>query len=113
MVLSEDMMRIHVQEIAVTKGINSAKALSVQSGIPYASAHRIWNGSVTMLALDTIEKLCRLFNVQPGMILSWVDTDAPQGPSSQGDEQPARRTSLGPSKSRRETKQARAAVVGG
>jgi DNA-binding Xre family transcriptional regulator len=105
------MMRIHVKEIAVTKGINSAKALSVQSGIPYASAHRIWNGSVTMLALETIEKLCRLFQVQPGMILGWVDTDAPPiDQSGPADKTAARRTVASP-KPKGQAKHARAAAI--
>jgi DNA-binding Xre family transcriptional regulator len=72
----EGMMKLHIREIAEARGIKSAKALSERAGIPYASVHRIWNESVTMLALDTIGKLCKALNVQPGMLMSWIDTDA-------------------------------------
>ena len=77
-------MKLHVKEVAEAKGIKSAKALSIAAGIPYASVHRIWNGSVTMLALDTIERLCKALNVQPGMLLSWIDTENLPGADSTG-----------------------------
>jgi DNA-binding Xre family transcriptional regulator len=79
------MMKLTVKEVAEAKGIHTAKALSVKAGIPYASVHRIWNGTVTMLALDTIERLCRALGVQPGMLMMFIDTDAiQQGDPSQG-----------------------------
>lgn len=93
MIVCEDMMKLHIREIAEARGITSAKALSDRAGIPYASIHRIWNESVTMLALDTIGRLCKALNVQPGMLMSWIDTEPLDSGSSAKDKGTTHRSS--------------------
>ena len=115
MIVSGAMMRLHVKEVAEAKGITSAKMLSERSNIPYASVHRIWNGSVTMLALDTIERLCRALNVQPGMLMSWIETEDDTGPPTRGHsaqtDRPA--TASKPRRTPRSKISSRAAIVTG
>lgn len=62
------MTKLIVREVAEREGITNALELATKAGVPYASAHRLWNGTARMIGLDTIERLCRALSVRPGQL---------------------------------------------
>ncbi|MFP5260895.1 MAG: helix-turn-helix domain-containing protein [Blastocatellia bacterium] len=112
------MMKWTVKEVAQRAGIKNARELADRAGIHLNSAYGVWNNTARMLALDTLDKLCTLLKVKPGQLF---DHEAEPGLLPQASEPtPARNESVKPrrssgasAKSKRESKQARAAVVSG
>jgi len=62
-------MRLTVREVAQAKGWRNAKELGDAAGIPNVSMYRIWNGTATRIDLSTLEKLCEILEVQPGLLI--------------------------------------------
>jgi DNA-binding Xre family transcriptional regulator len=106
------MMRLTVKDTAEARGFKNAKQLADAAGIRYKSMYPIWNGTARMIGLDTLERLCNTLRVQAGLLFEIVLSDealpeaAPEVKETQGVSK--RRSSA---KSRRESKQARAAVA--
>jgi DNA-binding Xre family transcriptional regulator len=107
------MMKWTVKEVAQAKGFNNANELGERAGIPLTSMYRLWNGSAKMVGTDTLERLCKTLQVPVGMLLQFIDTDSLNQGDSTRSEATGRRSSSGSAKSKRESKQARAAVVTG
>jgi DNA-binding Xre family transcriptional regulator len=109
------MMKWTVKEVAQRAGVKNARELADRAGIHLNSAYGVWNNTARMLALDTLDKLCTLLNVKPGQLF---DHEAepellPQAsePTSSRNESAKPRRSSGSAKSKRVSKQARAAVA--
>jgi DNA-binding Xre family transcriptional regulator len=62
------MIRLKVREVAEKKGYSTAyqlqKLLDVQSTVAY----RLWNGNTTMIALKTVELLCKKLKCTPSQL---------------------------------------------
>ena len=71
-------MKWTVKEVAQAKGYDNATQLGEAAGIPLTSMYRIWNGTAKMVGTDTLERLCKVLQVQPGMLIMFIDTDAIQ-----------------------------------
>ena len=67
------MIELSVREVAEQKGISNPLSLSKESGIAYANCHKIWNNQQKMISLDTLDRLCKALNCEPGDILLRVD----------------------------------------
>ena len=67
------MLRLRVAEVMHARGL-TAFALSKGSGLAYATAYRISRTSAGFGRLDvnTLNRLCEYFNVQPGELIEWV-----------------------------------------
>ena len=67
------MVRLKVHKLMAEREI-SAYALSRGAGLPYPTAYRLSRsgGRFGRLHADTLERLCRFFEVQPGQLLEWV-----------------------------------------
>lgn len=50
----------------------SISDLSRGADISYAAAHALYHGTTKTIAMDTLDKLCRYFRVQPGDLLVYV-----------------------------------------
>jgi DNA-binding Xre family transcriptional regulator len=68
------MIELRVKEVAEKRGIDNPFSLSRESGIAYANCHKIWNGQQTMIALDTLDRLCSALDCEPGDILVRAST---------------------------------------
>ena len=67
------MLRLRVAELMRVRGL-SALALSKGSGLAYATAYRVSRSSAAFGRLDvnTLNRLCEYFRVQPGELIEWV-----------------------------------------
>lgn len=73
------MIRFRVRELAEARGWNIA-ALAEQTGFAYSSALDLWHDRVQRIDKKTIEKLCMVFEVQPGDLVVWEPStlDSPE-----------------------------------
>ena len=67
------MVRLRIHQLMKTRKI-TAYALGKGANMSYPSAYRLSRegGKFERLHAETLESLCRFFNVQPGTILEWV-----------------------------------------
>ena len=60
---------LKVREVAEQKGVENPFALAKLTGLGYAVCHRMWNGETTLIALETISKLCEALECTPNDLL--------------------------------------------
>lgn len=68
------MIRLNLSKFM---GINKMTIQEVheKTGLSRNAVSDLYHESVKLIRLDTIERLCELFNVQPGELLEWVKKD--------------------------------------
>ena len=73
------MVRLTVHELLARRGI-TAYALSRGAGLSYPSAYRLSRpaGTFGRLHADTLDRLCKFFQVQPGELLRWTPGSPPR-----------------------------------
>jgi DNA-binding Xre family transcriptional regulator len=71
------MVRLQIHELLTTRRL-SAYALSQGTDLPYPTAYRLSRpgGKFGRLHVDTLDRLCEFFRVQPGRLLEWVPSKA-------------------------------------
>lgn len=67
------MVRLRVHKLMAERKI-TAYALSRGADLPYPTAYRLSRsgGKFGRLHADTLDRLCRFFDVQPGRLLEWT-----------------------------------------
>jgi DNA-binding Xre family transcriptional regulator len=67
------MVRLKVHELMTARGISAYK-LSRGTDLTYPSAYRLSRagGRFGRLHAETLDQLCRFFQVQPGRLLQWM-----------------------------------------
>ena len=67
------MVRLRIDKLMAQRGI-TAYALSQGAKLSYPSAYRLSRpgGRFGRLHADTLDRLCRFFEVQPGVLMEWV-----------------------------------------
>ncbi len=67
------MVRLTLYDLMRRRGI-TAYALSRGTGLSYPSAYRMSRpaGSFGRVHAETLDRLCRFFQVQPGALLRWT-----------------------------------------
>jgi DNA-binding Xre family transcriptional regulator len=67
------MVRLRIHQIMKTRRI-SAYALSKGANLSYPTAYRLSRsgGGFGRLHAETLDSLCRFFQLQPGALLQWV-----------------------------------------
>jgi DNA-binding Xre family transcriptional regulator len=67
------MVRLRIDKLMARRGI-TAYALSQGAKLSYPSAYRLSRpgGRFGRLHADTLDRLCRFFQVQPGALMEWV-----------------------------------------
>lgn len=89
-VVSGDMMKLFVKEVAQAKGFKNAKALadgmSAHFGVSmsYSTIYPLWNDDAKLWARETFDKLCAFLNVPAGMLIQHIPGEL------QLDQQPAK-----------------------
>ena len=64
-VLLKLMLKTRIQEIAAERGITTAYQLQKATNLPPSMASRLFKDEVEMIALRTIENLCKTLECQP------------------------------------------------
>lgn len=103
-------MEWRVKEIAERVGIENAAQLAARTGLGLTSAYQLWNGTAEMVAVRTLNTLCNVLQVGPAQLFDYTPDVGPKASEPQSSEATGRR-SYGSSKSKRESKQAKAAVA--
>lgn len=63
------MVAWKVREIAVARGVTTAKELAQRAGINKNTASGLWRGNSSRADLTTIAKICAVLQCQPGDIM--------------------------------------------
>lgn len=71
------MIRLSVKEVAEARGFPNAKQLADAAGILPTSMYSIWQGRATRIDLATLDKLCALLRVHPGLLFEYMLDKAP------------------------------------
>jgi DNA-binding Xre family transcriptional regulator len=71
------MLRFAVREVAEKAGIRNALDLSQRAGLPYESCRRLWQGTSSMVALTTLERLCQVLEVRPAQLFDYEPEPLP------------------------------------
>lgn len=77
-------MILNVKDVAEARGIKNAAQLAQACDIHLKTAYQLWRGEARMIALDTLENLCKALRVQAGMLFETipdVEQDAPPKPA--------------------------------
>ena len=61
-------VRLLVDQVALAKGFQNAKALAEGAGISHSVAYSYWDNTVVNYNRYTLDKLCAVLNVQPGLL---------------------------------------------
>lgn len=72
------MVELQIRQVAEKRGITNAYQLQKATGWQPAMAARVWKGNLRMIALDTIDVLCRALDCDPAdLIVRVKDTPKP------------------------------------
>jgi DNA-binding Xre family transcriptional regulator len=104
-------MEWRVKEIAERVGIENAAQLAARTGLGLTSAYQLWNGTAEMVAVRTLNTLCNVLQVGPAQLFDYTPDVGPKASEPQSSEATGRRSSGSSAKSKRESKQARAAIA--
>ena len=63
----------HIADVARARGYN-IRTLAEAAHDAYATAHGLWHGHTSRIDFNTLESLCRVLQVQPGDLLTFVET---------------------------------------
>lgn len=66
-------------DVMLAKRKMSVTELSERVGITMANISILKNGKAKAIRIDTLDKICRALDCQPGDILEWVPGDAEDG----------------------------------
>ena len=77
-------VRLVVDQVALAKGFHNARALADAAGIPHSVAYSYWDNTVVNYNRNTLDKLCAVLNVQPGLLLIRDPEVAEQQPRTKG-----------------------------
>jgi putative transcriptional regulator len=59
-------INLNVKEIAVSRGIRTAYQLQMRAGLSPSNASRLYNDNVKQISLDTLGRLCKALDCEPG-----------------------------------------------
>jgi DNA-binding Xre family transcriptional regulator len=111
-------MKLRVREIAEKQGIKNALQLRTLTGLGMGSCYQLWNGTATMISLDTLNTLCNTLQAGPALLLEYTpdvgQVDAGPGEAEAKPDKRERRTKAESNKGRKsQTSPVRAAVTMG
>jgi DNA-binding Xre family transcriptional regulator len=76
-----------LKEFLATKGVETAYQFHKKTGLPQATAYRLYNKRNVYPDQRTQEIVCRVFDVQPGDFLRYEPDDAPEPAKHNSQEQ--------------------------
>ncbi|HEY6329646.1 MAG TPA: helix-turn-helix transcriptional regulator [Blastocatellia bacterium] len=68
------MMRLMVRETAQARGFKNAKELADRTGLSYSIVYGMWKGTTKRIDLSTLERLCIVLKVGPGVLIHHEQT---------------------------------------
>ncbi|MGH9764565.1 MAG: helix-turn-helix domain-containing protein [Blastocatellia bacterium] len=66
------MVKWAVRDVAQRAGISSAYELHLRAGLHAGTANQIWYGRAKRVDMETLNKLCALFQVPVGQLLEYL-----------------------------------------
>lgn len=60
------MIQINIQKLSTLKGFKNAHQLQLAAELSPAAAVRLWKGEVEKISMETLERLCKALDCQPG-----------------------------------------------
>lgn len=82
-------IKLQIGELARQRGL-TIKALAERAGVAYNTAHTLATGRATRIDLDTLDRMCRALQVEPGVI--FVRDGAHDAPMQAHSNEPDRTT---------------------
>ncbi len=67
------MIRTHVNELCQKRGITTAYQLQKAMGIHPTPAYALFNDSVKMISLESLDKLCKVLKTTPAKLITFED----------------------------------------
>jgi DNA-binding Xre family transcriptional regulator len=66
-------IKLLVREVAEKKGVSNPFLLSKQTGLNYATCHKLWDDKhpPRRIDLQTLARLCEVLSVKPGQLLEY------------------------------------------
>ena len=64
-------MKLQVQEIARKLGLENAAQLAKLTGLGLTSCYQLWEGTVQMVSLRTLNTLCNKLKVHPALLFEY------------------------------------------
>lgn len=67
------MITVKIKEKAEEKGIKNAHRLELAANLSPAAASRFWKSEIEKISMETLDKLCRTLECQPGDLFVFTD----------------------------------------
>lgn len=77
------MIEIRIKEVANDRGIKNAHRLQLAAELSPAAAARFWKTEVEKISMETLDRLCKALECQPGDLFVYT-ADQPKKSSSNG-----------------------------
>jgi DNA-binding Xre family transcriptional regulator len=105
-------VKLRIKEVSERLGIMNAKQLRDFTGLGMGTCYQLWDGSARGIQFDTLNTLCNSLQVGPAMLFEYTpDVEPEESTPHSSESSKIGRRSSGPAKSKRASKQARAAVA--
>lgn len=69
------MIEIRIKEIAKERGIQNAHRLQLAAELSPAVASRFWKSKIEKISMETLGRLCKALECQPGDLLVFVPAE--------------------------------------
>jgi DNA-binding Xre family transcriptional regulator len=69
------MIATHINEICLKRGIETAYQLQKAMGIHPSPAYALFNDSVKMISLETLDRLCKVLKTTPAKLLTFDNSE--------------------------------------
>jgi putative transcriptional regulator len=79
------MIKIRIKEMAKARGIKNAHRLQLAADLSPATASRFWKTEIEKISMETLDRLCRALDCQPGDLFVYAadKKDAATGHSAE------------------------------
>jgi putative transcriptional regulator len=83
------MIRIRIKDVAEAKDFKNAHRLQLAAELSPHVAQRLWRGEVEKISMETLNRICRALDCQPGDLFVYEpDAVGETGRESEGVEEP-------------------------
>ncbi len=72
------MIKIQIKEKAKERGIKNAHRLQLAADLSPAAAARFWKSEIEKISMETLDRLCKALECQPGDLFVFTANNAPK-----------------------------------
>jgi DNA-binding Xre family transcriptional regulator len=65
------MIKINIRPYAKARGYSNARTFADAMGASYNGSYKLWRGTIKRLDLSTIERVCYLLDITPGLMFEY------------------------------------------